>query len=315
MRDEDYELLRRFLLGELAENEAEILERRLLQEDALFEHCEAIEGELLAASVRNELTPADNERLLKRITASPGGRARLALARDLAAYAGTSQAAPVPAPLPFRTRDAAPPRRTFRWAAMAAGLLFAAAGASWLWMSPSPEPASRGGEVKIVHGKAPEVTMPREAPAAPAPLPAAPEETPAESPAPPEPAPVPDRPEPAPRLATAVFELALSTLRSSGELPQRFEVPKGAGQVEIQLDLGGEEEYRLFNALVRSSRAIEVWSRKGLEPQPLNGGTALILDIPADRLPDGRYSIEVQGVTAEGGADPIGFQEFEVVAE
>lgn len=317
MRDEEDELLRRFLLGELAEDEAERLERRLLQEDGLFELCEAIEGDLLAASARGELTAVENERLLTRLAASPGGRARIALVRDLAGWAETSRSEPMPAPLPFQRSAGAPPRRASRWMAIAAGLLLAAGG-SWVVFH-LPEAPPPGDDVRISRGN-PRPPAPRvEAPARPAPRPAVPEETPAEPPAPAEPAPAPDRltaPEPAPPLATAVFELALSTLRSSGEGPERLEVPKGTGEIEIRLDLGGEEElYRTFNALVRNPGASEVWSRQGLEPKPFDWGMGLILEIPADDLPDGRYEMEVQGVTAQGEAERIGVQEFEVVAE
>lgn len=328
MRDDEL-LLRRFLLGELAEDEAERLERRLLQEEevqeeggkrfTLFDLCEAVEGDLLNADARGELTSAESEGLRKRLAASAGGRARIALARTLAGYPEIVHAEP--APLPFPQPAANPPRRTFRWMAMAAGLVFAAASGSWLWMSHSPEPASPGGNVTTVGREVLEPRSPREAaPADPAP-PAAPERTApkeaqalAERSAPPEPAPVPDRPapEPAPRLAPAVFQLAVSTLRSD-EPPERLGVPKGTGEIEIQLDLGGEEEtYRTFNALVRSSGAGEVWSRQGLEPKPLDWGTALILEIPAKKLPDGKYEMEVQGVTAQGEAERIGIREFEI---
>jgi hypothetical protein len=326
MRDQD--LLRRFLLGELAEDEAERLERRLLQEEevqeegeerfTLFDLCEAIEGDLLNAHARGELTPAESERLLKRLAASPGGRARIALARQLAGSPETARTEPAPAPLPFRRASGRPSRPAARWAALAAGLLLVLGGGPWMVLRLLERPAP-GGHVENAYKEAPQPASPRvEAPAEPA-RPAAPEEQLSERPAPSEPAPEPDRPaapEPAPRLATAVFELALSTLRSSNEPPQHLTVPKGIGQIEIQLDLGGEEEsYRTFNALVKASGAGEVWSRRGLEPKPLDWGTVLILEIPADKLPDGRYEMEVQGVTAAGEAERIGVQEFEIAAD
>lgn len=321
MQNED--LLRRFLLGELAEDEAESLERRLLQEEevqendgerfTLFELCEAIEGDLLNAHARGELTPAQSKRLLTRLAASPGGRARIALAQNLAGSVATSRTEPVPAPLPFRHTAGDPPRRAFRWAAIAAGLLLMVGSGSWVALHlQETAPPGEGARMarKVLQPRAPRV----QAPAKPAPRPAVPEAPPAEQPAPPEPA--PDRlVTPAPRLATVVFELALATRRSSDEL-QRLEVPKEAGGIEIQLDLGGEEEsYRTFNALVRSPGAGEVWSRQGLEPKPLDWGTVLILDIPAEDLPGGRYEMEVQGVTAEGEAERIGVQEFEIVTD
>ena len=312
MRDD--ELLRRFHLGELAEDEAERLERRLLQEDALFELCEAIEGDLLAASARGDLTPAENERVLARLAASPGGRARLALARDLAGATQEIPSEPRTAPLPFRRAAKAPPRRTVRWVAIAAGLLFAVSGA-WV-VTHLPEAKPPAGEVEIARGSSDRAGR-VEAPVKPAPQPAVPEK----KPAPPPPAPAQERPpapEPAPSLTTAVFQLALAGRRSAEpaeELP-RFAVPKGTGEIDIQVDLGGEErEFLTFNALVTNPEVGEVWRGQGLEPQSLDWGTALILKIPAESLPNGRYTMKVQGVKAEGEAETIGVQDFEIVAD
>lgn len=317
MRDD--ELLHRFLLGELAEDEAESLERRLLQEEELFELCEAVEGDLLAASARGELTPAENERLLARITASPGGRARLAAARSLVLLAQEAPAQPIPAPLLFRP-VARPPRRAAHWMALAATLLFFVAGGSWMvyellkTMPPGApvENAMRTEPARPDRTEAPIATKPPQDKA---------ETRSAEPSAPPAPGTAPElpaAPEPAPSLKTAVFQLALASRRSvepAEELP-RFTVPQGTGEVEIQLDLGGEEQsFRTFNALVRSYGLGDVWSGQGLAPQTLDWGTVLILEIPAKKLPDGRYEMEVQGVSAEGQAERIGVQEFEIVAE
>src|ERR1700710_2428723 len=84
----DDELLRGYLLGELPEEEAERLERRLLAEDDLFELSEALEADLLAACARGELDATERERVLRRLASSPSGRERLALARALNAPAG-----------------------------------------------------------------------------------------------------------------------------------------------------------------------------------------------------------------------------------
>jgi hypothetical protein len=282
MRDDDErddELLRRFLLGELAEDEAESLELRLLQEDALSERGEAVEGDLFAASVRGELTPVENEQVA-RLAASPGGRARFALIRDLVHAAQEAPAELTPALLPFRPAAAPPPRRAGYWVALAASLLLAVGG-SWMVITHLPEME------RFVDHLASSIWPP----------------------------PAPPVTEPTPSLTTAVFQLGLSTLRSDGKLRQ-FAVPKGTGEIEIQLDLEGEEQFfPTFNAMVRNPGVGEVWSRQGLKPQTLDRVTALVLEIPAEKLPQGRYEMEVQGVSAEGQAAKIGVQEFEIVAD
>ncbi|HKV08369.1 MAG TPA: hypothetical protein VJ725_09540 [Thermoanaerobaculia bacterium] len=315
MRDE--ELLYRFLLGELAEDEADLVEQRLLQEDALFELCEAIEADLLAASARGELTPQENERVLARLAASPGGRARLALAQDLVRLTEEVPVGAPPAPLPFRRADRAPSRWTAQWVAIAAGLLLAI---GLYWDVNRPEPDHRESTIDIVRENS-QPGAPKEK--APQPL-TGKEETVAEQPSPPQPVLTPEPPpvpEPAPSLIPAVFELALATQRGGepAESLPRFPVPKRTEEIEIQLDLqGAEEDSRTFDTRVTDHEAVEVWSQQELEPQPLRRktgkvwATGLILKIPAKKLPEGKYTMWVK---PEGETDPIGSQDFEIVAE
>jgi hypothetical protein len=125
-------------------------------------------------------------------------------------------------------------------------------------------------------------------------------------------------PEPAPKPQPAVLQLTLDTQRGGepAEELRQLAVPEGTEEVQIQVSLGGaEQDYAAFNASVRSSAAGEVWSRQGLLPQALDWGAALILGIPAEKLPDGRYEMEVQGVSVGGEAETIGVQEFEIVAD
>jgi anti-sigma factor RsiW len=78
------EVLRRMLLGDLAEAEREELEARLLEDPELFEAYREAEGSLLDALVRGEL-PAEEARKLEMVfAASTEGRAKLAVARELA---------------------------------------------------------------------------------------------------------------------------------------------------------------------------------------------------------------------------------------
>lgn len=306
MRDDEL-LLHRFLLGELAEDEAESLERRLLQEEELFDLCEAIEGDLLAASARGELTAEENERVLTRLAASSGGRDRLALAQSLVHVAEEPVFQHAPKTLPWRAGP---------WMAMAACLLLAVSGFWVVDRLLETMPPGAPVENSIQIGQTSD--QPAEPSSEVAQQQDGPEKSPAEPSAPLEPAPRPERPPvplSAPSLTTAVFQLGLATLRSDEKLP-RFAVPKGTGEIEIQLDLEGEEQFfQTFSALVRNPGAGEVWSRQGLEPQTLDWTTALVLEIPAEKLPDGRYEMEVQGVTAEGQAEKIGVREFEIVAE
>jgi hypothetical protein len=274
----DDELLRSYLLGDLPDDEADRLEGRLLAEDELFELAEAVEAELLAAGARGELAEGERERVLLRLASSPRGRERLALARSLLSAARDPQAPA--AVLPFQRRAAAPARPALRWAALAAALL-AAAGLSWYALE-----RPHGGE------SAPWIAQERPAPAHPVGAPG----SAAGQPAP----------------TKVVLQLALMTLRGA-EPVHPLRVPPGAQVVELQLGVEGMEDLRSFHVTVHDAlQGGAVWDQRGLEPRTLDGVQVLVLDLPAGRLPAGRYEIQTEGTSHGGGTEGLAPQEVDV---
>jgi hypothetical protein len=277
----DDELLRSYLLGDLAEEETDRLERRLLAEDELFELSEAVEADLLAACARGELAPMERERVLRRLASSPRGRERLALARSLSTLAGSpAAAAPV---VPFPRRAPASSRPVLRWAALAAGLL-AAAGLSWYAMeqphATRTEPATRVAQER----RSAPATVPQGAPT------------------------------PAPEPVKAVFQLALTSLRGS-EAREKLRVHPGAGVVELQIAVEGMEDLKSFHLSVRNRSGATLWDESALEPKTLDGVRALVVDLPVDRLPAGTYEIQAQGLAPGGEPEDLSPLEIEVVRE
>lgn len=134
--EQDDVLLRRYLLGELPEEETEAVEERLLHEDGLFELAEAVEGDLLAACARGELSQAEQERIQWRLASTPSGRSSLALAGDLTTVSKEFPAyRPEAKVLPF-------PRRVFqavRRHSVAASLFLMVALGGVAWQMSHPE--------------------------------------------------------------------------------------------------------------------------------------------------------------------------------
>jgi hypothetical protein len=278
----DDELLRSYLLGQLPEEAADRLERRLLAEDDLFELSEAVEADLLAGYAQGGLAPAERERVQRRLASSPQGRERLALARSLSSLAGRD---PKTAVLPFTRRAATAQRLAIRWAALAAGLLMAA-GLAWLNLGPvhretHEKPAPVIAAVPRAH----------EVPKAPGPEKAAP---------------------PAPEPVKAVFQLALTSLRGA-ESAEKLRLPAGAGTVELQIAVEGMEDLESFHLTVRNRKAEIVRRWTGLKPKNLNGVRALVVDLPAERLPAGRYEIQAQGLASGDEPEDLSPLEVEVV--
>jgi hypothetical protein len=119
----------------------------------------------------------------------------------------------------------------------------------------------------------------------------------------------PERHEP----VKVVLMLSLATLRGAEDDVQKLHIPPDTELVEVQLDLEGLEEYKSFHAAVRSLEKehenVTVWEKGGLALQPLEWGTALVLEIPASRLTVGSYRVVVTA-----GSEELP-QDFEVVGE
>ena len=277
----DDELLRSYLLGELTEEETDEVERRLLTEDELFELSEAVEADLLAACARNELAPAESKRVLQRLAWSAQGRERLALARSLNTVAD-GRMAPV---IPF-------PRPVIRWAALAAAVLLAVVGLFWFAIEQSGHHDQEAAIQKQHH---------------PTPTPPAPPR-----PSPPAPPPVPVGPAPEP--VKAVFQLALTALRGSESAAKQLSIPADTGVVELQISVEELQDLASFHLTLRNRQSEIVRDKSGLKPKTLGGVRVVVLDVPADRLPAGRYELQAQGTAPGSEPEDLSPLEIEVVS-
>lgn len=300
----DDQLLRSYLLGELSEEEAERIEPRLLEDDDLFLLCEAIEADLLAALDRGELTPTEKEAVLKRLAASAQGRQRLALARFLNTAADRPPAIePRAVPWVFIHRDFGSPSPWMRWATAAAAVILVVT-VAWLTIEPRQK---RGSAWHLAH----RISTPApEKPSAPA------TGAPATKGSPTQEDHISRKEDriPPPQVnpsAPVKAVLALSLIRLRGaETLEKLTIPAGTDLVEIQIDLEGLEDVESFHVAVRSKvEEKTVWEMGGFKPQRLDEGTVLVLEIPAGRLPSGRYEVAVTAGTEELT------QDFEVVRE
>lgn len=254
MMDYDDNLLRRYLLDQLSEDEKEQVERRLLADDGLFEAAEAVEGDLLHAYVRGELTAAERQSIDRRLAASPRGKARLELARGMSQWADSQ---PLPAPrtagkdgggqvTPFRRRTIQP----FAGFALAASLLLAAALGVWTTLRQAPQVQATVAEIEFstqeLHPRGPGGDT--------------------------------------------------KTAALSPAEPLRIKFP------DLQ-----QEDFPAFEVVVR--RDGEEVARKRIE----SGHTSV--EVPGEKLPEGRYGLEVRGLPADGEPRPVILSEFEIVAE
>jgi len=313
---QDTELLRSYLLGGLSEEETERLEHGMFEDDNLFDLCEAVEADLLAAYARGELTATDAERVQRRLVSYPGGRKRLALARSLNAMADDfPEVQPSQAPVvPFWRRVASSPRVEIRWAALAAAALLAVIGILWLSVPRLPQAGPPSSQAENNANKN-SIAAPRPAPVTQE-KPVAPmTETPAPKDLRTKPdrlvqrhertVKTPERPEP---LGVAIT-LSLIQFRGAEDVVEEFRIPSGQKRVKILLtSLEELEDHKSFHVTLRSKDQETVW-KGGLTPKRLEHRPVLVFNVPAESLPSGRYE-----VTVTAGTDEL-TQYFDVVRE
>src|SRR5262245_23868700 len=109
-RQSNQETTRRYLLGTLSGEERDRFEEMYFSDDAAFEEVEIAEGELIDRYVRGELSNTDRVQFESVVTRSPRLVERVEFARvwkDKVAASSTT-AAVVPAPGPYKSREASP---------------------------------------------------------------------------------------------------------------------------------------------------------------------------------------------------------------
>ncbi len=140
---QDVDLLLRYLLGRVSEDERDAVGTRLFSDDGFADALEDVENDLLDAYVRGQLDPADAHAVKTRLLNSERQREKLASAKIIA---GTSPQRAVPA---------------FRW------LLLAAAAVLMFWAASldlrHPLPPADQARLPEASGQAPPVPAPKAA--------------------------------------------------------------------------------------------------------------------------------------------------------
>jgi len=302
--DPDERTLRRYLLGELPEAEEDELERRLLEDDELFERCEALEADLLDEFEEGRLESGPTKRVEAWLDASPEMRLRHQVIRNLRAVlppeAGgqelESAGGGTVLPMPIRPRASS----WLPWVALAAALLLAA-GWFWFWnrqnVAPKPEMAH-------------ETPAPTSKPGTVAPPQASnlPPERQAQKPAPQE------KPKDldnelkslgyiSTTVAATILEIPLEVRRDvESELPT-YSLKKGAKDCTFRFLFDFPPGTDRFDLRLLNAQGGEVGAWSHLKVRTVKGEPALVVTLPAEKVPPGRYGVQADPI--EPGPDDV----------
>jgi hypothetical protein len=288
----DDDLLRRYLLGELAEDERERLQAAYFDDDALFARLLAAEDDLIDAYARGTLTGARRRRFEQRFGQAPDHRRRLGFARALR-HAVAPRPARAAGPPPSRPAGGrARWRLSQPWTAVAAAVLFAALlGGGWWAAHLADTPPLRRAA-----GPSP-VPRPRHPAPAPPPETAAPGGSEATASPTPQAALPPGHPLP---LVVASLVLRAGTTRSGGAPAEAVLGPE-TGALELRLEL--EPELRAgharYEVVIQTATGADVFRQGGLEPQGA-AAPSLVLRAPAASLTQRDYVVLLNAEQADG---------------
>lgn len=108
------------------------------------------------------------------------------------------------------------------------------------------------------------------------------------------------------RSAVLSLALAPSFIRDSGSGVKKLQIPPGVSLLKIQLNLKGEVEYKIYQAILLTADGVEKWSQYRLSAQPVGSGKAVVLSLPSRLLSVGDYELRVKGYASDGSLQETG---------
>ncbi len=291
----DERMLRRFLLGDLAEEERARIEELVLNDTGVFEQLGAIEDDLIDAYARDELPAAQRSAFEQWLHTAGEQKTRVALAKDLDTWIARRGSTKnrsdgeVSSPTESAELRPFPRRRSATYLPIAASLLLLLTTAGLIHKTGRLD-SSVAGLSRQLEGKTERV---------------------------------------------AQLERRLGAMQQGQQLPEKGIVPvwlapqlRGPGEaprvilspaveiVRLQLDLGGETGYRSYRVRLESASEQVLWSWQGLVVRHKDWGGCVIAELPAGLLAGGSYQLALEGITAPGEApQQLAFFDLTVVQE
>ena len=317
-RCDDETLIRRYLLGELSEEDQRLLEERLMTDEAYFQQLLLLEDDLADDYVQDKLSPSEQARFENHFMAAPERRQKVKLAMALRRYVAEQASPALPEPAPAGPPPAAGWRvlTAFRrLAPMKAGLalagllLLVTAGALGLFIQTvrqrtqiqqrqawqaELQRANQALQQQLAEQQARQATLPP--PRAHQPGQGHP---PGRDPA----AEKPAAPLTEPARHAPVVALALEPGRTRAAVPAaQVELPANTRTLQLQLTLE-DDRYPHYHAELRTAEGTSVWKRGHLPSQPRGAGKAVVVVAPAGGLTPGDYLVTLSGETPDRNYD------------
>ena len=269
------DVLERYVLGEVTDEERAEIEQSFFAEDGLFDQLVDVQNDLVDSYVQGKLSSAQRKRFEERFLTSSSGIARVEFARALQQK--------------IAARSAQKPEsfRQFAIAASLAIIVIAAAMVTFL--------LQRRPELPITESRPRAPQQQRAVP--PAPVQAQTQTTPL-------------RREQAPAALVTVLLTAGGTRESEAAPPLVLRQAPQIVQVELVLE---DDRYDSYAAELQDVEGRVLWKEKSLRARTAPSGRTVAASVPAKLLPPGDYVVVLQGIRG-GKASDINNYSFTVVA-
>ncbi|HEX4950987.1 MAG TPA: hypothetical protein VFZ34_30290 [Blastocatellia bacterium] len=321
------QLLTRYLLGELSEDEQTTIEEQLFTNDELFQQARALKAELTDNYVRGNLSASERLRYEQRFLTSPVGRNEALFARAFTQVLAEEEPVVSRAAAVMETKPSPweAIRAFFRMPALGVGLAMASLllllGGFWLYQQSQrwrtevqqantarDAEARRQKELQdeIARARARNEELNQQ-------LQQAQQERDQARQALEKAAGQPT-PQTAPNNPNSLLSVLLvpSLLRGDNQRA-RITIPASTGRLQMQLDLDQSEQYQSYRAELRTKRGQLLHRQSKLVPRVTAAGKAVFLVVPAANIRNGDYDITLFGVTASGAVEEANFYHFTAV--
>lgn len=100
--------------------------------------------------------------------------------------------------------------------------------------------------------------------------------------------------------------------RDAAERP-KLVVPQAAGVARLQIGLEREDEYKTFRVEIRTVQGQEVWTQDNLRPRQSRAGRVVNLVIPGSALGVGEYELTLKGVIDNQNTEDVRYYYFDAL--
>jgi hypothetical protein len=106
--------------------------------------------------------------------------------------------------------------------------------------------------------------------------------------------------------------LSTGIARGGADRP-KLVVPQSARIARLQIGLEREDEYKSFRVELRTAQGQEVWTRDNLRPRQSRAGRVINLTVPGSVLGEGQYELTLKGVIDNQNTEDVRYYYFDAL--